>query len=752
MTENATPMQGKDADIQRWIIEQMSLAQERSRKWRANAMENYKFFAGDQWSDDDKAILREQSRPVVTFNRIARTIRGVAGVEVQNRQEVKYSPRELGDAGLNELQTAAADWVRDNCDAEDEESEAFQDVLICGLGYTETRMDYDKSLDGNILIERGDPMELFWDSAARKKNLGDRRWTARVKRWAPEEIKDKWPQWEKGKATKTWLEDSFETEPHDATPPFYTGDTGEKPTDKTSEVVMFQWFERESVVRVQNETGIQEFTLEQFAQIEQAIKNAGLQYVQQKRRVFYQAWLVGDELMEAGPAPLEDQFTLCPITGERDAPNGCWFGLGELMKDPQRWANKWLSQIMHILNSNAKGGLLAEVGAFENRRRAEEEWADPAAITWVTDGAIANGRIQQKQMVQMPVGIERLLQYAIEAISDVPGVNQELMGLVAREQPGVLEGMRKQAGITMLATYFDALRRYRKESGRVLAEMIRTYIADGRLIRIKQDSAQYIPLLRDKLSQDYDVIVDQAASSPNQKEQTFAVLQQIVPQLLEAGIRMPPETLDYLPLPESLIQKIKESERNGGMSPQMQEEHQQMQQQMQQMSEQLQQGQQQMQQQEQQGMATIQKLQAENQALKADRMIDMERVRLDGEKLEIEKAKVMRELQTGEAPVDDSGSQIEVWKAQLEADTRIRIAEISAQTAEAAREMELQKAAIAAWGSKSDASEEAEKAERNEGGDISGLEALVKQLSLPKITVVAERDANGRILKLVQGV
>ena len=56
----------------------------------------------------------------------------------------------------------------------------------------------------------------------------------------------------------------------------------------------------------------------------------------------------------------------------------------------------------------------------------------------------------------------------------------------------------------------------------------------------------------------YDVIVDEAPNSVNKKDETFAMLMQIAPFMIKAGIQVPPEILDYVPLPTSLTEKWKQ--------------------------------------------------------------------------------------------------------------------------------------------------------------------------------------------------
>ena len=95
-------------------------------------------------------------------------IDAVCGAQVNNRNEIKFLPRSGDDGGKTELLNGVARWVMDQTDAEDADSEAFRDVAIGGMGWTETRMCYEEEQDGRIIVERRDPFEMGWDRYARK--------------------------------------------------------------------------------------------------------------------------------------------------------------------------------------------------------------------------------------------------------------------------------------------------------------------------------------------------------------------------------------------------------------------------------------------------------------------------------------------------------------------------------------------------------------------------------------------------------
>jgi len=533
--------------------------------WRKEARELYSMIAGDQWSEEDRLKMLESRRPAVTFNVSGKYIDAVSGLQITNRQEIKYLPREPGDSGVNEEMTGIADWVRDGADAEDEESEAFLDLITCGIGAMEQSISFDEDPEGNIAIERRDPMEMYWDPRARKRNVRDARWVMRVKYATEEDIIERWGEdvYQTLTGAMGIEPDISEYEIHHATEAWkYEHESFNLTDDRTIPVIEYQQWESINKVLVKTKFGTKEFSQPQWRKMKQVLDKNGVEYEVNriKSRQYIRIFAAGNVILEAEESPYQEGFTFQILTGKRDRNRNEWYGIGRAIRDPQMWTNKLFSSILHAMAANSKGGLMAEEDAFEDPARAEEEWSNPDAITWLTPGALRDGKIEQKKPAEYPAGLDRLMQFALNSLPETSGLNMEIMGMANRVQPGVVEAQRKQSAMTVIAWSFDAMRRYYKDHGRQLAAYIRDFIADGRLARITtKQGQQYIPIMKDKMTLKFDVVVDEAPTSANVKERVWMMLEGLLPHLLKMGMPIPPEVLDYSPLPVDLQTAWKEA-------------------------------------------------------------------------------------------------------------------------------------------------------------------------------------------------
>lgn len=571
------------------------LDRDHSREWRTQAKEDFRFVAGHQWEEKDRRALEEQGRPVIVFNRALPILKSVAGIEINSRDDTVFLPAIVDDAEqveANATLSAANKWMAEGCGAEDEQSEAFYDCLVSGMGWTEQRVDYEERFDGKYIEDRIYPIEMYWDKDARKKNLKDAKRLFRLRTMTLAEARDflealgiEGVQDEDIDATWAMESDANNVEPRPIEERRKREENAAQfdPKD-TVRLVHAQWIERESYYKVavpqqDGTTALKDMSEAQHGAVQSvAAKHMGqpLKSMKCRRKVYKQAIIGAKILGKVMPVASRFGFTWAAITGEPDREAGTWSGIVAVLRDPQRWANKWLSQTLHILNTTAKGGILAEADAFEDIREAKATYARPDAITVVTAGAIQKSKIMEKPGAGIPTGYQGLLEFAVSSIRDTTGMNVEMLGMRDGNQPGVVEAHRKAAGMTILATIFDALRGFRKIVGRNRLSFIQDYFSDNRLVRIRVSAGVYkgMRLLKDKTAGDYEVVISDAPTSPNQKEQIWDAFQALMP-VLQPYMAQNPEValtvLEYSPIPSEVVQRLRDLSQQSQQSPQAQQ-------------------------------------------------------------------------------------------------------------------------------------------------------------------------------------
>jgi hypothetical protein len=536
-------------------------AWDKQAKWREQAEDDFAFVDGHQWDADTELQMKADNRVPVTFNRTAVIIGSVAGFEINNRTEVRYIPREIGDVKANEVLTAGGEWFRDVADAEDADSEAFRQLLICGVGATDTGLDWDADPDGEPMVKCLRATGLFWDPHSWEKGMKDKRYNGYVHQLPLSEAKDRFEGQDIADVHADWLKVTTKGSVEETTAGdnYKLGEDNEEEPE-TITVVEIQYRERTRTVEYTDMSGKKQSMPK--ADWDKLLKRMPINLPSRVKTEWQwkRAYLGKSAVLdESQPDPKGSTINM--MTGHWDAKDKMFYGLLRPMRDPQKYANKWLSQTLHIINTNAKGGVMAEAGAVDDVEQFEESWAGSDSVTWLRDGALSSGRVMEKPKAQMPQALMALTEFAISAIRDSCGVNLELLGMRDANQPGVLEYQRRQSAMTTLARYFDALRYYRKRQGHtILAMLVRWIAPTGRLVRIvKDDLAQYVPLAVKDDTQTYDVIVDDAPSSPNEKEKAWSIIQAMLPLLEQAGLALEDwaDILEYSPLPSSFVDKVR---------------------------------------------------------------------------------------------------------------------------------------------------------------------------------------------------
>lgn len=544
--------------LEKWITKDLHHLKE----WYEEAVKDFDFVAGEQWSDEDKQAFKERNRVPVTFNRTGVILRAVSGAQITNPQQIMYKGRGEEDRKGAEINTQVAKWFLGYDYGDAAEAEAFYNASVCGVGFTETRLDYDASEEGEPSDECIDSLEMGWDFNARSRNLTKSRRMHRRRRIPLGEAKDMFGERENvDDFNATWAHNDLLDRDIDRRGDEETatddGDERKLNDDDLVTIVHIEWHQMEDVFTTPD--GQEHATKEEAVGAYAASlgfgpdnplpdETADLMVGTKKKRVYRYAYL-GNEVLKTGRAAYQTGLRWRAITAFKDLNKGLFYGMVRDMRAPQMLANKLLSQLLHLLSMSAKGGVMAEENAFEDKQSFKQSWSKADEVTIVAENSLVEGRIQPKPTAQLPQGTVDLMVRAEEGIRAASGVSQEMLAMREANQPNVLESNRIQQGMTLLAPLFKSLEQYRASKGKLIAEIIARILPAERIHRVVGDQFSIDDVKEAQAKANtYDTVVDQVAATPTQREAVWSFISGIFNS-------MPPqaqaEAWSYAPLPES---------------------------------------------------------------------------------------------------------------------------------------------------------------------------------------------------------
>lgn len=567
----------------------------------------FAFYDADDSSYKDTIQFTDQrgskKKAEVVFNNIKSNVDSVAGFMAQNRRQAKYSarvPTKQSQEVFSKYKNAIYDYHRDNTNADQLETEQDADMLICGFGAVETDLSYivgnsTTNPYGEVVKMKLDPDQVGWDTKAKGANILDKRWVYYHQDYDLKDSLDLFenssPEDFEAPSSDDEGDSGYQYNPYGGVYDKIKAVDSVEWEDKKQErvrVYNHQWFQYETFYRAPNpiyamesiedaqfakmrleiiaadaaENGVGDiqsddmFTLDPTAEelvFDEATKRkivevfGNIEMASFKRKQFYTAVYSGSHVFTFFKSISQQGFSVKFKTGTYNRTKKIWVGMVNSMMEPQKYHNKSLTELMFTIAANSKGGVLVEEDAVEDVKKFEKQYAKTDAVITVRSGSLAQGKIQDKSRPALPTGLESVIQLSEKAIAR-NGVDPAFMGSLEREdQSGILYKRRIRQIISKFAKYFDAITLYQKEDARLMSDLMRVWVENnaGQFVNIigEDGMKQYVQLSNDNFANEYDVSIEEAAQTPEDRQETGAMITQMGDKLLSVGDAATAKTL-----------------------------------------------------------------------------------------------------------------------------------------------------------------------------------------------------------------
>jgi len=451
---------------------------------RAEALDDVRFCAGDQWPVETQNSRLLESRPCLTINKVDAYVRQICNQQRQQRPRIKvHGMNSESDAKVAEILTGICRHIEVQSNADHAYDTAFEYAVKMGWGYFRITTDYvrDDSFDQEIYIKPiENPFTVYFDPNSQAPDGRDA---------------------EKALITTVMTKKAFSAMYPDAEVDqgFNARGTGDSNAEwvMREDIRIAEYFytvrKPVKIVLLSDGTTVKKSELPD----EQLMNDAGVFIINEREsheKEIKWVKLTGMQILEESTWPGK-YIPIVPVYGQTVVVDSKHrkFGLVRQAKDPQKMYNYWTTALTESVALAPKAKWILAEGQDEGH---ENEWAQANIASKATlrykqtdiDGRVAPPPIRQ-QPEAPPTGITTALQ----------GLNADLMAVVGIYDPSQLpQGMQsgkaiqgQQMQVDMVNYhYFDNLTRSISHVGTIILDLVPKIYDTQRVMRIIGDDGK----------------------------------------------------------------------------------------------------------------------------------------------------------------------------------------------------------------------------------------------------------------------
>ena len=496
------------------------------KKFRDEAIKNIGYFTGEDQGWDDqgaRATLEGEGRPALTLNRTHPIIRLICGARPMAK--VTYLPTEQGKEQTAAVLSSCKDHVDDDNKWEFKEDDALFRALVLKRAIVELRPDYSHDPRGEIDLHLVNSNDVYLDPDSEERDRSDQQRMIVVKNVSKEEAIRTFP----GKKAEIenlvgYIVNGTNSQSRDTNPvdgyadsqaDYYQGDS-----KKLS--LIYYWYKtyEKATKIVDVVTGkVNDSPLKKDKAEQKIAEVGGSERFRVLEREFTRVnWMVfsHDIEFERGVNPWERQDRQNTKLAENfpfiiEELDRIVFGLQQylidfmfMLRDPQKYHNKLASSILHIINTQAKGGYDYENGSISaaNKKKLEESGSKPGVnIEWET-GALSGNKVKARQPGVMPQAEMATAETMSRELLDISGVESLISTKsLGKNASGKALDIKTQQGGNIISWIYRYHSFFMHQLAEYERDAIQTIYTYQKVIRIRGDKPKYITLNQVKYDQ-----------------------------------------------------------------------------------------------------------------------------------------------------------------------------------------------------------------------------------------------------------